>query len=64
MVVGVVIAVALGVIARSFLVLLRVSYLPMMLGVVGLLMGVVIVAAYLPARQAIRIEPLIALKHE
>ena len=63
-VIGTVIAVALGVIARSFLVLLRVSYLPTVLGVVGLLMGVVIVAAYLPARQAIRIEPVIALKHE
>jgi putative ABC transport system permease protein len=62
--IGVLISVAGGMVARSFLVLLQVSYLPMVLGVAGLLLGVVILAAYLPARQAIRIEPVVALKCE
>jgi ABC-type lipoprotein release transport system permease subunit len=54
--------VLLGVVARSFLVLLQVSYLPAILGVTGLLTGVVVLAAYLPARRATGIEPVVALK--
>ena len=57
-----VIANAVGLVARSFLVLLQVSYVPMTLGITALLMGVVVVAALIPARRATHIEPVVALK--
>jgi putative ABC transport system permease protein len=60
--IGVVIATAVGLVARSFLVLLQVSYVPMTLGITALLMGVVVVAALIPARRATHIEPVVALK--
>jgi len=64
MVIGVAIAGVFGVVARSFLVLLQVPYVPMVLGVTGLLMMVVVVAAYIPARRATAIQPVVALKCE
>jgi ABC-type antimicrobial peptide transport system permease subunit len=62
--VGILLAVISGMVARSFLVLLQVSYVPMTLGVTGMMAGIVAVAAYLPARRATSIEPVVALKHE
>jgi predicted permease len=62
--VGIVLAVISGMVARSFLVLLQVSYVPMTLGVTALMAAVVAVAAYVPARRATSIEPAVALKHE
>ena len=64
MVIGVALAGVFGVVARSFLVLLQVPYVPMVLGVTGLLMMVVVVAAYIPARRATAIQPVVALKCE
>ncbi len=62
--VGLVLALISGMVARSFLVLLQVSYVPMTLGVTALLGVVVAVAAYVPARRATSIEPVVALKCE
>jgi predicted permease len=60
--IGVVIAGIFGLVARSFLVLLQVSYLPMVLGVAAMLMGVAVLAAFIPARRATKIQPVVALK--
>jgi putative ABC transport system permease protein len=62
--VGVVVGLALGMVMRSFLVLLQVPWIPMTLGISGLMMGVVAVAAWLPARRATSIQPVVALKCE
>ncbi|MFC1661225.1 ABC transporter permease [Gemmatimonadota bacterium] len=64
LVIGVAISAAVGIVARSFLVLLQVSYVPTVLGVTGLLMGAVVVAAFVPARRATTIQPVVALKSE
>jgi ABC-type antimicrobial peptide transport system permease subunit len=64
MAIGVVIAGIFGLVARSFLVLLQVSYVPMVLGITALLMAVAVVAALVPASRATRIEPAVALKCE
>jgi putative ABC transport system permease protein len=64
MTVGLVIAVVAGLVARSFLVLLQVSYLPMVLGTTALLMGVATIAALVPAIRATNIEPVVALRCE
>jgi putative ABC transport system permease protein len=61
---GVAISLAVGRVARSFLVLLQVSYIPMTLGITGLLASVVILATYLPARRATLIAPSVALRTE
>ena len=63
-VLGVLVSIAIGVVARSVLVLPRISFLPVVLCVTGLMIGAATVAAYLPARRATRIEPVIALKCE
>lgn len=62
--VGVLIGLALGVLARSQLVNLHVPWVSMILGVTTLVMGVVVLAAWLPARRATTIEPVRALKCE
>jgi ABC-type antimicrobial peptide transport system permease subunit len=62
MAIGVAIAGILGLVAHSFLVLLQVSYLPMVLGITALLM--VVVAALVPATRATQIQPVVALKCE
>jgi putative ABC transport system permease protein len=62
--VGIALAVIFGMVARSFLVLLQVSYVPMTLGVTALMALVVAVAAYIPARRATSIEPVVAMKYE
>jgi putative ABC transport system permease protein len=64
MTVGLAIALVLGLVARSFLVLLQVSYLPMVLGTTALLMGVATLAALVPAIRATNIEPVVALRCE
>lgn len=51
-------------VARSFLVLLQVSYVPMTLGVTALMAVKVVAATYVPARRATSIEPVAALKYE
>ena len=62
--VGILLAVISGMVARSFLVLLQVSYVPMTLGVTAMMAAIVALAAYLPARRATSIEPMVALKHQ
>jgi predicted lysophospholipase L1 biosynthesis ABC-type transport system permease subunit len=62
--VGVLIGLALGMVVRSQLANLQVPWVPMILGVTGLVMGVVVLAAWLPARRATTIEPVMALKCE
>jgi putative ABC transport system permease protein len=64
MAVGLVFAGVAGLVARSFLVLLQVSYIPMVLGITATLMGVVVVAAFIPAVRATTIPPVVALKCE
>lgn len=62
--IGLVLAGMAGLLARSFLVLLQVSYVPMVLGISGLLLVVVVVAAFIPAYRATSIQPVVALKCE
>ncbi len=62
--VGVVGAVLLGRLARTLLFQLTPSDPPTLLGAVGITLGVALVAAYLPARRAARVDPLTALRAE
>ena len=61
---GLVISLATAALMRSQLVMLQVSWIPSVLGIVGLLTIVVMLASYLPARRATTIEPAIALRCE
>jgi len=60
--IGIGVGALLGLVVRSFLVLLQVPWIPMVLGVSGLMMGVVALAAWVPARRATTIQPVVALK--
>ena len=62
--IGVGLSVGLGMVARSALVTLQVSFLPTALGLTAGLLGVILIASYLPARRATLIEPVVALKAE
>jgi hypothetical protein len=62
--IGLTISLAMAVVMRSQLVLLHVSWVPSVLGIVALLISVVMLASYLPARRATTIQPALALRCE
>jgi len=62
--IGLVLSVAVGMVARPLLVMLQVSFVQVTVGLTAVLMGVVLLASYVPARRATGIEPVIALKSE
>ena len=64
MAVGLIISISFAAVMRSQLTMLQVSWIPSVLGIVGLLTLVVVLASYLPARRATTIEPAIALRCE
>jgi predicted permease len=62
--IGLLVSALMGIIMRSQLVMLQVSWLTTILGVMGLLVVVTVLASYLPARRVTAIEPAISLRCE
>lgn len=62
--IGVAGSLALGRILSGFLYGVSPADPPTILGVAALLMGVALVASYLPARRAVRVDPIVALRYE
>ena len=63
-VVGLVVAVGLGQLVKSMLYGLNATDPVTLLGAAGLLLTVALVAGWLPAMRASRVEPMEALRHE
>jgi putative ABC transport system permease protein len=64
LVIGMLISAIMGIVMRSQLAMLHVSWIPAMLGIMALLAAVTALASYLPARRATAIDPAVAMRCE